>query len=176
MNIFGAAASCYPKHLLSSFGAIGRARREDLVGFRQILVAVDDSPIAAHALDVALDLAASSGASLALVHVVDVRLVAGGDGLPASEVLADLRRLGEALIRKEIQRIPTTQQQKSVVREGKPAAEIVAAATEWGADLVVVGTHGRSGISRALLGSTAEGVLRHSPCPVLMVNEKSASH
>jgi len=55
------------------------------------------------------------------------------------------------------------------IRTGRPAREIAEVATQIGADLVVVGTHGRSGLSRALLGSVAEEVVRHSPCNVLAV-------
>jgi nucleotide-binding universal stress UspA family protein len=53
--------------------------------------------------------------------------------------------------------------------EGKPADEVIAAAREWTAELIVLGTHGRSGVARAVLGSTAEAVVRHAPCPVVVV-------
>lgn len=59
------------------------------------------------------------------------------------------------------------------VRMGAPAAEIVAEATEWRADLIVVGTHGRTGASRAVLGSVAEAVMRDAPCSVLMIPVRS---
>lgn len=52
---------------------------------------------------------------------------------------------------------------------GEPAAEILKAAAEYPADLIVMGTHGRGGLSRLVLGSVAETVLRHAPCPVLTV-------
>jgi universal stress protein A len=55
------------------------------------------------------------------------------------------------------------------LREGKPADEILAAAREWEADVIVIGTHGRSGVSRLVLGSTADLVVRHAPCPVLVI-------
>jgi nucleotide-binding universal stress UspA family protein len=55
------------------------------------------------------------------------------------------------------------------VRTGDPAHEIVAAAREWEADLIVLGTHGRQGIGRMFLGSVAETVLRHAPCAVLVI-------
>jgi nucleotide-binding universal stress UspA family protein len=58
------------------------------------------------------------------------------------------------------------------VRTGKPYNEIVLAAKKLGADLIVIATHGYSGLKRALLGSTAERVVRYAPCPVLVVREK----
>jgi nucleotide-binding universal stress UspA family protein len=57
---------------------------------------------------------------------------------------------------------------------GRPEAEIVARATETGAQLIVMGTHGRSGLAHALLGSVAERVVQHSPCPVLIVPRRQA--
>jgi nucleotide-binding universal stress UspA family protein len=74
------------------------------------------------------------------------------------------RELPEFL-RAEVPQAPIT----PCVRTGDPAHEIVAAAREWGADLIVVGTHGRQGIGRVFLGSVAETVLRHAPCAVLVI-------
>jgi nucleotide-binding universal stress UspA family protein len=61
------------------------------------------------------------------------------------------------------------------VRVGDPAGEIVAAATEWNADLVALGTHGRTGIQRLLLGSVARNVLQHAPCSVLVARAPKAA-
>ena len=55
---------------------------------------------------------------------------------------------------------------------GTPADEIVKAAKAWSADLIVIGTHGRGGVQRALLGSVADGVMRNAPCPVLIIRAK----
>jgi nucleotide-binding universal stress UspA family protein len=60
-----------------------------------------------------------------------------------------------------------------LLRTGDPRDLIVQTAVEVGADLIVMGTHGRRGVSRALLGSVAEGVLRHAPCPVLTIRKPS---
>jgi nucleotide-binding universal stress UspA family protein len=56
---------------------------------------------------------------------------------------------------------------------GDPSIEIVKAAREWPADLIVIGSHGRQGVSRMLLGSVAEAVTRHAPCPVLVIRAKT---
>ncbi|MFN8515911.1 MAG: universal stress protein [Thermomicrobiales bacterium] len=63
---------------------------------------------------------------------------------------------------------------ETLLREGAPASDIVAAAQEWQADLIVVGTHGRGGLGRLVLGSVAESVLRDAPCPVLVVRMGTA--
>ena len=60
------------------------------------------------------------------------------------------------------------------VRVGDPAGEIVAAASEWNADLVAIGTHGRTGLKRLLLGSVARNVLQHAPCSVLVARTPAA--
>jgi len=61
------------------------------------------------------------------------------------------------------------------LREGMPWREIVESAREWPADLIVVGTHGRSGLTRLLFGSTAEGVVRHARSPVVVVPPAAAA-
>jgi nucleotide-binding universal stress UspA family protein len=57
---------------------------------------------------------------------------------------------------------------------GDPGREIVRAAQEWHADLIVLGTHGRNALGRLMMGSTAEAVFRHAPCPVLLVRQSPA--
>ena len=61
-----------------------------------------------------------------------------------------------------------------IVAEGEPAREILRAAEDWHADLIVLGTHGRGTLGRLLLGSTADTVFRHAPCPVLIVRQPPA--
>jgi nucleotide-binding universal stress UspA family protein len=141
--------------------------------FERILIAVDESPVSAHAADVGVGLASALSAKLAFVLVVDPSaVVAVGAGVPAEEIFALARREAEGRLAAFWQRLapPTTPLQ--FVRTGAPAAEIVKAAAEWPADLVVVGSHGRSAISRALLGNVAEAVTRHAPCPVLVVRPR----
>jgi nucleotide-binding universal stress UspA family protein len=61
---------------------------------------------------------------------------------------------------------------ETVVREGDPRSAIVDEATEWGADLIVVGSHGRTGLKRWLLGSVAQAVVSHAPCSVEVVRRR----
>ncbi len=81
-----------------------------------------------------------------------------------------LRESGEARLRRFLdEQRPHGVPLSTAVRIGNPAEEIVTEAAEWGADLVVVGTHGRSGLPRLLLGSVAEAVLRDAPCNTLVI-------
>jgi nucleotide-binding universal stress UspA family protein len=139
------------------------------MSFRRILIALDDSAIAAHAVEVGTELAAALTAQAALVYVVEPALAFEPDGgIPAADLLAALKRESQAFLAAAAQRSgePPPWQ---FLREGKPADEIVAAAREWEADAIVIGTHGRSGMSRLVLGSTADSVVRQATCPVLVV-------
>jgi nucleotide-binding universal stress UspA family protein len=143
--------------------------------FQQILVALDGSEFAAHALAVASSLATALSAQLGVVHVIDPKLVAGNIGVPADQIWATLRRDGHDLLDTAASAIPAQPHVWKFLREGAPWKEIIASAREWPADLIVVGTHGRSGLTRLLLGSTAEGVVRQSPCPVVVVPPTAAT-
>ena len=110
------------------------------MSFRRILIALDDSAIAAHAAEVGLELAISLKAQAALVYVVDPAPALQTDsGIPAAEWLATLKREGQELLATAAQRTgePPAWQ---FLREGKPADQILAAAREWDADVIVIGT------------------------------------
>ena len=143
------------------------------MSFRRILIALDDSAIAAHAAEVGIELAASLKAQAALVYVVDPAPALQTDsGIPAAEWAATLKREAQVFLAATAQRAgqPPAWQ---FLREGKPADQILAAAREWEADVIVIGTHGRSGVSRLVLGSTAESVVRHASCPVLVIKPRA---
>jgi nucleotide-binding universal stress UspA family protein len=143
--------------------------------YRRILVAVDGSPAAAKGLREALRLAKAEDAKLCIVHVVDeFYAFAGVDGMASVPDLVPAFREGgkrvlaraEALARKQGVK-PTT-----VLREmiGGPAAgPILGEARKQRADLIVLGTHGRRGVRRLVLGSDAEQVVRSARVPVLLV-------
>lgn len=145
--------------------------------YSRILVAVDGSPNAERALDHAAALAKATSASLRIVHVVDVGLLGYGPELAinvegliearyafAQKVLAAARSRAEAAgVAAETAQLDTRDPTVHV------AATIAEAAAAWPADLVVLGTQGRRGVERWLLGSVAEGVARRSTVPVLLV-------
>jgi len=138
--------------------------------FRRILVAVDDSVVAAIAFDTGVALARALQAELALVHVVDPAAAAVGVDLPSTLALEPITRVeAERMLAVFAARAALTPAPREFVRVGRPAAEIVAVANEWPADLVVIGSHSKGVIRRALLGSAAAGVVAHARCPVLVV-------
>jgi universal stress protein A len=140
--------------------------------FERILVAVDFSEESRSALACAAELAARFSASLVLVHVVEPHFGPANSESPEppmesseaadfAEAKLDLSALGE-------QMLGPCRVVETVVRGGLAFFEITEAAKVLNADLIVVGTHGYTGLKRALLGSTAEKVVRHAPCPVLV--------
>lgn len=137
---------------------------------KKVLIAIDESSIAAHAADVGLELVRAIGGEVAFIHVVDPASVMTPDGgVPASELLAIDEQTGKELLAAFRERAASTPPALEFARVGKPTEEIVRAAREWPADMIVIGSHGRGGIGRVLLGSVAESVARHAPCPVLVV-------
>ncbi len=140
--------------------------------FSRILVAVDDSPAALAAVRVAVDLAASSGARIRLVHVTgDGELVRALAKLGHDGQLADTRRsAAESLLRHvtaEAHRAGV--QADSASLTGAPAALLLGAARDWGADLVVVGRSDVRRVGSAYVGAVTRGVLEFSEIPVLVV-------
>lgn len=141
---------------------------------RRILVPTDFSPHSSEATAWAADLAGRYGAAITLVHVYQPvsMILPEGFVLKSADEIADLLHsldaaLGEA--RAQLGRIAPGVAIDSVLLEGAPFAEIVRHARENAYDLIVLGTHGRSGLRHALLGSVAEKVVRKAPCPVLTV-------
>jgi nucleotide-binding universal stress UspA family protein len=133
----------------------------------RVLLTTDLSHHAAHAHARGLVLAQGigTGAELALRSLFVRPPELDEAPLPAVWPPGAAERELSEFLRAEVPQAPIT----ACVRTGDPAHEIVAAAREWEADLIVVGTHGRQGISRMFLGSVAESVLRHAPCAVLVI-------
>ena len=151
----------------------GSQRGIKSLGIRSILVPIDFSGHARKALKYAVPLAAQSGASLRLIYVVEPTVYPADLGfgqvvLPGVE--DELRQKGAEelteLIEAEIgDRVPAS----STVRTGTPSKEILAEAEERGVDLIVIATHGHSGVEHVLFGSTAERIVRKAHCPVLTI-------
>src|SRR5262245_1740192 len=141
---------------------------------KRVVVATDFSDGAERALTVGVGYAKLLGATVDLVHVFPLPASGVMSPLPGAvpmpppppDVLEEIERrldaLGEKVRAVGVERLTT-------VREGKPADEIAAYARRVAAELIVVGTHGRTGIRKALLGSVAEQVLQKARCPVLVV-------
>jgi len=148
---------------------------------RKILVPLDFSPASDYALTYAKALAADFGASLHVLHVIEDRLMTGP--WPVEVYLGEMPRLREGLIKDAESRmqeclkaIETSGiQATGEVLIGGPFQTIVELAGTAGVDLIVMGTHGRTGITHLLIGSVAERVVRHAPCPVLVVRERASA-
>jgi nucleotide-binding universal stress UspA family protein len=140
---------------------------------KQILVPVDFSECSRKALRYALPFAKEFGAGISLLHVVETAYVMGEFGaVDYVAMAADLTTEAERQLRELAgAEIGSSAAWKIAVRQGRPATEIAEAARELEADLIVIATHGRTGLKHALLGSVAENVVRHAPCPVLTVRE-----
>ena len=141
------------------------------VEVKKILVPIDFSEASIKALQTAVALGEHFGASLQLVHVVEpASLIDGASNVPASisnrEMANTLHHKLVMLARKKVgPLIPVS----PLVCIGKAYYEIVRVAQSFKADLIVIATRGQTGLKRAFLGSTAERVVRHAPCPVLVV-------
>jgi nucleotide-binding universal stress UspA family protein len=143
--------------------------------YQNILVPIDGSPTSARGLDEAIRLAAALGSRIRLLHVVNELVVLTPEvaATALTDVLDMLRSVGnqvlsgaEAHVRKA--GVPVESQLVEAVG-GHAGDHVVTKAREWPADVIVCGTHGRRGIRRAILGSDAEHIVRHSPVPVLLV-------
>lgn len=150
-----------------------------MITIRRILVPTDFSDCATKAVRYAAELADKFGAELVLLHVVPGAALALPDAVMSVPApVADLDALIDAG-KDGLAALVTTlklenQKPRTEVRLGAPEQEITAAAQDLGADLVCIGTHGRGGLARMFLGSVAEMVVRHAPCPVLTVRPDGA--
>lgn len=144
--------------------------------YKRILVAVDGSDTSDLALQEATGLARTQEAQLRILHVVDkVTLNWDAEFAYMGETQAALIQAGEEILRKaqmvaQEASVPADTKLVEIVQLGHRIANvIVEEADNWPADLIVIGTHGRRGFSRLLLGSTAEDVVRISSKPVLLI-------
>jgi|SRR5579884_3144854 nucleotide-binding universal stress UspA family protein len=137
-----------------------------MLNIQTILHPTDYSEHSAYAFRIACSLARDYQAKLVLLHVALRSVTIEGEAAiaPRSEEYFQAER--EKL---EGISVPTEIRVERQVVEGAPAEEILSAAQTMKADLIVMGTHGRTGLSRLLMGSVAEQVLRKAPCPVLTV-------
>jgi nucleotide-binding universal stress UspA family protein len=145
--------------------------------YKKILVAVDGSATSLRGLNEAIKVAKGGDGQLMLVHVVN-ELVMAADYVPSvyyEGLFQSLRESGAKVLEQAVaiaRRAAVSAEQRLLETVGGRAAdEIVRQAKEWPADLIVMGTHGRRGLKRLVMGSDAELVLRHSPVPLLLVRD-----
>src|SRR5262245_54736671 len=135
------------------------------MNLHKILVPVDFSHTDELVMRLASTLARDTGAGLLIVHVEEPPLAYGG-----CEMYYGIPDPAKPDLHEMLERVKPADPQLAFEHRmviGEPAAAIVELAKEENADLIVMGTHGRTGLSRVLMGSTAEAVVRRAPCPVL---------
>ncbi|MFN2499790.1 MAG: universal stress protein [Pyrinomonadaceae bacterium] len=142
---------------------------------RSILLPTDFSEWGDYALSYAASLARTFGASIVCVHVIEPMVPTVGysgmtDPLPIADIADQLEDSAERELPKFAKREECAGLEvEEVIVHGEAAAEIVRVAKERSVDLIVVSSHGRTGLGRILFGSTAEAIVRHAHCPVLVV-------
>ncbi len=144
--------------------------------YRRIFVPVDGSPTAMAGLDEAIRLAAITGGEIRLLHVLDAAAYASGfetGAVYCNEVVPRMNRAGMRILDEGRERCKRSGVKADGVLLQTVADRVcdlvVAEAVDWGADLLVIGTHGRHGVERLMLGSDAEQIGRKAPVPVLLV-------
>ena len=144
--------------------------------YQRILVPIDGSPTSDQGLDEAIALARVTGGSIRLLNILDELVFTTGFETGATymrTVLPALRQQSERILAAGRQRVTTASVAVDTLTiecfARRPCDVIVEAAVQWPADLIVMGTHGRRGVNRMMLGSDAEQVARMAPVPVLLV-------
>ncbi len=142
-----------------------------MIKLRKILCPVDHSECSYLALKYAISLALKDESKLYLMHVIDSRLydteIYKFSPYKPNEI--DKSQIHTDLMKSLPEGTTDVLEVETIVVRGVPFHEITKAAKEIGADLIVIGTHGRTGLSHVMMGSVAEKVVRKAPCPVLTV-------
>src|SRR6266446_9963449 len=148
------------------------------MAYRRILVPVDGSPTSSRGLRESISFAKTQKARLQLVHVGDVHnaMITGlSGGAAVTDIAAALKARG----RKILANAATAARKAGLACDtvllesltGPAAEPIVRQARKWHADLIVIGTHGRRGLKRVVMGSDAEQIVRNAPAPVMLVRQ-----
>jgi nucleotide-binding universal stress UspA family protein len=144
-----------------------------MLNLKRVLVAIDFTETSDTAFDFAVQLAEKFGASVTAVHAFEIPVIGFPDG--ALVATADIASRIQEAARQGLDAAVKTRaggavKIDSILREGSPHEEVRAVAEQVHADLIVIGTHGRRGLARALLGSVAENIIRTVKIPVLTIH------
>jgi nucleotide-binding universal stress UspA family protein len=156
-------------HLLAIVSG-GREERPAGEGRKtRVLVAIDNSAPSDWAVDVGTRFCQDLDGEMRLVHVIPLEAGMTEDFVTAQKFEAMHRKESAELLEQVARSLPASVNVSRSLREGPAAKEVLAAAAEWDADFIVMGTRGKGRIAHLLLGSTAEAVVRESRCPVVTV-------
>jgi len=141
----------------------------------KVLVPIDFSDYSKNALKYAVNFVKHFKAQLYLIYVVEPVIYPpdfsmGQIAIPSVDLEMDKRAIDE-LNKLADQEIPAEIKVKTIVKTGKPFIEIIETARDQDVDLIIIATHGHTGVEHILFGSTAEKVVRKAPCPVLTLRE-----
>ena len=145
--------------------------------YRKVLVPMDFSDDSRRACEHGLAIARASGAEVALLTVIEEtfpypELFAWDH--PNEEFYKAMRERALSHMQELVQGVGSGLTVERIVVRGKPRREIVAVAADWGADLIVLARHGSGNLRNTFMGSTSESVLRHAPCPVMVLPPPAA--
>lgn len=145
------------------------------LNIKKIMVPIDFSDYSKSALKYAVNFAKVFNAEMYLIYVVEPMIYPpdfsmGQIAVPSVNIELD-ERAREELNKLAQQEIPQEIKKHIIIKTGKPFVEIIESAREEDVDLIIIATHGRSGVEHILFGSTAEKVVRKAPCPVLTLRE-----
>lgn len=146
-----------------------------------VLLAIDDSSCSAAAVDAVINQCRPRDTTVRVVHVIEwpgsipMSLMFCEGPSAADRIVRahdEVRRRAQELVARAVSRLTRARFKATEhVIEGVPREEILTMASAWPADAIVVGSHGRTGLNRVLLGSVSSSILRHAPCSVLVVRE-----
>jgi nucleotide-binding universal stress UspA family protein len=139
---------------------------------RKILFPTDFSPASQEALKWATSLARDSGASITIVHVEEPPMAYGGGEMYIGDDEGHREELKKSLVQ-VVPGDPSIRFEHKLL-VGDPATAIVQTADDEHADFIVIGTHGRTGLTRLLMGSVAEAIVRRAQCPVLTIKQPAS--
>ena len=144
--------------------------------YKKVLFTTDGSRFAEDSLPYAVDLAKQCKADLEVLTVIENPVFYGTPEATAlydaefyRSLSSELEKLAQASLDRATKAAAAAGVKATAkIRRGSPADEVVAESKEWGADVIVLSTHGRTGLGRLFLGSVANAVVHHAPCPVLL--------
>ncbi len=148
--------------------------------YGKILVPIDGSETAKLGLNEAIKLANNQGGRIRLVHIVNELIMASPEGFGTNftQIIDILRTSGQTILADGESAVRGADVEVDAVlveaMGGQAGDHIVQQAKQWGADLIVCGTHGRRGLRRLVLGSDAEYIVRHTPVPILLVRSRES--
>jgi nucleotide-binding universal stress UspA family protein len=138
----------------------------------KVLLAIDDSKFSEAAIHALIVQAKPKETEVRVLHVIEPIVIAGEGGFvfDSEGATQELRKKGEVLLTQTAQALTAVGFQVATdLEEGNPKSVISDLAAKWPADLVIMGSHGRKGLDRFLMGSVSETVVRHAPCSVQIV-------